>query len=262
MKTQNKYRQVITFIIFLISCLVLPISVYGTPVFEWLGPWQVSFIEQSGPGASSAKAGFGNVTSNTGKASAYAMTDIGLQQGEVPESRAEVLFKRDFALSDSTEGWNVEVMTLLTGDFEIWSPFDIPVGSTFEATVEAGSSVGGISTGMFSDSYSGSCWVHGQRIPSVNVQGDASGVLYDGEYTAVGLLKVSTAANLEWYHPEIQKPDATVVADFMDSFSVDVYATPIPEPTTFMLFLTIFGGFVGVEIVTKKRGKWAYFKRD
>ena len=220
----------------LMAVLAVPVEADPIPIFEWLGDYQVSFIEQPGPGASSAVASFG-----TGKASALATTDIGLQMGKVPESRAEVLFKRDFLLSDSAEGWNVKVMTLLTGEFAIEAPFDIPVGSTFEATVGAGATVDGISTGMFYDSYVGSFWVHGKRIPSVNILRDASGALCDGKYTVTGLLSVSTAANLEWYHPEVQKPTATVIADFTDSFKVVVHATPVPEPASLTLGLIGLG---------------------
>jgi hypothetical protein len=196
----------------------------ATSSFTWTEPWEVTLLPKvcGGPAGSSAT-NDGQILDITAEG-AVAKSQWGASSGQ-SSGRTGLQFSRTFLLTDSPQGWNVELAGVLSGVLSAAGTSNL---GTPTVTVQAHITI--VTTPLhlvWAESVSGPLAFQ----PVVNTNNlsqmqSAIGFLSDGTYTVTGSL--ATAA--------VALGGQLAFSDFFASgLQVSVTSSPIPEPSTLLL---------------------------
>jgi len=220
---------------------------------QFTSEWAPAFLTNA-VGAADAEAAFGNTATIDGerkdlaanpgvaKATSSATSVMNVNRGQ-----ADVIFQRTFRLPGDTD-WSVSLAGLLTGNLSATSPGN---GLTAQAVVQG---EGGIkdNTGRIKADIGGfgSAWfanlepMQGTETVSILEPLLTTIILPAGDYTLFGSLETVARAD----QPSVAAGQA--IANFFQSLSIGVTATPNPEPATIELLVV---GLAAIVLASVRR---------
>lgn len=233
----------------MLAVLGLAPEARAVPSFTWIDPWNVTLLPNcsiggicgGNPRAFGASATFDGQIVDTVSDTAVAKSAWRTSAGTFGSGSTGLTFSRHFLLSGSPQGWNVSLGGLLMGSVGAGGQF-ANASVTARAAISPGPSL--------------LEW-HEERVNSlpefatVNQAKDQTTALADGLYTVTGSL--STLAGFSGcacvaFSNFFAGLDAPV-----GSFQVNVAASPVPEPSSFLLLAT---GLFGVAWARRNWSAW------
>jgi len=218
-----------------ICSLLFPSNTLAAPTAEWTTPWIFTLGPSTGIGNANNVEDFGNIGSSgealpgTG-ADAKSVSSVSSSVSPLLVSKAStsVSFNRSFSLNGSPGGWDLFFNGVLTGDL---SASGRPLNPEASAIANAGISGAGPlsppSVNILKESLQASLKDSLDSFAPVSNHFSATGVVGDGTYDVSGSLMTS-ASVLGLLNPFTT---GSAAADFFDSFTVSVNATPeTPSP--------------------------------
>lgn len=240
-----------------ICSLLFPSNTLAAPTAEWTTPWNVTLGSKSALGnaiarnarafgASSTADGqikdlgsSGEALSGTG-ADAKSMSSVSASISPASASMAStsVSFNRSFSLNGSPAGWDLSFNGVLTGDLSATGRPDRPEASAIaNAGISGAGPLSSPSVNILNESLQASLTNSLDSFAPVSNNFSATGFVGDGTYDVSGSLTTSASVQglLQLF------TTGSAAADFFNSFTVSVDATPVPETISLVGAFAIVG---------------------